>query len=200
MINDMLNKLYFYMGDAFLIPKTTYSYNDELQPLGQLLNVSSANIHASKRVLDIKQIYEDLQNRYTWPNSYIIIHLQVILIIWVSENEVGQDKRNDAILTNNGCLLHVRNPLHIISVSKITAVRCCFRIHCTGDETCPSSHSQQQQKKYTKPGSLISDNILNHNLIWEICRTITKIGVGRRAFRTEIKCLQRILQIQEELY
>ena len=36
-IKDMLNKLYFSVGDAFLTPKTMHSHNDELLSLGCVL-------------------------------------------------------------------------------------------------------------------------------------------------------------------
>lgn len=63
------------------------------------MNISSANIYAAGKILN-REIDEHLQNRYTWSNNYIIILLlQVIVVMCVSEKNVGQDKRNDAFLT-----------------------------------------------------------------------------------------------------
>ena len=81
---------------------------------------------------------------------------------------------NDNILINSGCLLYVRNPLNTISIKKLYQWTVIFKFIAQMMETA-QVHKASKLLKDSKPRSLVLDNMLNPNLIWKICRKITKV-------------------------
>lgn len=123
-------------------------------------------------------------------------HLQVALVyvgfwerMWVEIKGMML-----SYLTRDAC--YMSEILYILSqLINIIAIRCYFCLHCVADKACPNSHNQKAIEGFKARQLGIRYPMLNHNLIWEICKN-DKFWVGKRKFRTEIKCLQITPQIQ----